>query len=76
MRAINIMTTPLWKRIFNVDSSVRDLCLCAAFSYTKPTLHPKPLDGIGDFLKRVIFSPDILNRGSSSHMLLKLLTEA
>ena len=48
----------------------------AALSYTKPTLHPKPLDGIVDSLKSVISSPDILSRGSSSHTLLKSLTKA
>ena len=83
------------EKIFNVDSPVRDLCICflskyvlngkcipdtlmgrvvklefsptrAALSYTKPTLH------FVDSLRSVIFSPNILSRGSSSHTLLKL----
>ena len=103
--SINNMTVSLWKRIFNVDSPVRDLCTCflskyvlngkcipdtlmgrvvklgfsptrAALSYTKPILHLKPLDGIVDSLRSVIFSSNIISRGSSSHTLLKLLTKA
>ena len=31
----------------------------AALSFTKPTLHSKPLDGIVDSLRSVIFSPNI-----------------
>ena len=92
--AINNMTISLWKRIFNVDSPVRDLCMCflskyflngkyipetlmgrviklglAVLTYTKLTLHPKPMDGIVDSLKSVISSPDIPGRGSSNHTL-------
>ena len=103
--SINNMTISLWKRIFDVDSPARDLCICflskfflngkcipdtlmgrvvklgfsptrAALSYTKPTLHSKPLDGIVDSLRSVIFSPNILSRGSSGHTLLKLITKA
>ena len=48
----------------------------AALSYTKPTLHLKPMNGIVDSLRSVIFSPNILSRGSSSHTLLILLTKA
>ena len=47
-----------------------------ALSYTKPILHLKPLDGVVDSLRSVIFSSNILSRGSSSHTLLKLLTKA
>ena len=47
----------------------------AALSYTKPTLLSKPLDGIVDSLRSVIFSPNILSKGSRSHTLLKLLTK-
>ena len=48
----------------------------AALSYNKPTLHSKPLDGIVDSLRSVIFNQNILSRGSSSHTLVKLLTKA
>ena len=48
----------------------------AALSYTQPILHLKPLDGIVDSIRSVIFSSNILSRGSSSHTLLKLLTKA
>ena len=101
--SINNMTLSLWKIIFNVDSPLRDLCICflskyvlngkcipdtlmgrvvklgfsptgAALAYTKPTLHLKPLDGIVYSLRSVIFSPNNLSRGSSSHTLLKLLS--
>ena len=99
------MTISLGKIIFNVDSPVRDLCICflskyvlngkcvpdtlmgrvvklgfsptcAALSYTEPTLHLKPPDGIVDSLRGVIFSPNILSGGSCSHTLLKLLPKA
>ena len=101
---VNNMTISLWKRIFNVNSPVRDLCICFLSKYvlnrkcipdtvmgrvvilgfsptrtalsTKPTLHSKPLDGIVDYLRSGIFSPNIFSRGSSSHTLLKLLTIA
>ena len=95
----------LRKIIFNVDSPVRDLCICflskyilngkcipdtlmgrvvklgfsptrGAPSYTKPTLHSKTLNGIVDSLRSVIFCPNILSKGSSSHTLSKLLTKA
>ena len=102
--SINNKTISLWKLIFNVDSPVRDLCMCflskyllneecipetlmgrvvkfgffparAALFCTKPTLHPK-LFFIVNSLISVIFSPNLLSRGSSSHTLLKLLTKA
>ena len=38
--------------------------------------HLKPLDGIVDYLSSVIFSPNILSRGSLGHTLLKLLAKA
>ena len=45
-----------------------------ALSFTKPTLHPRPLNSVVDSLKCIFFSPEILTRGSSSHIFLKLLT--
>ena len=46
------------------------------FSPTRAALHTKPLGGIVHSLRSVIFSPNILSRGSSSRTLLKILTKA
>ena len=45
-----------------------------ALSFTKPTLHPRPLNSVVDSLKCIFFSPEILTRGSSRNIFLKLLT--